>query len=240
LTTDAGDVCVEDLRIGDRLLTLEGTYEPIKWIAWRSYRNVCPDHGRAILPFVVKAGALGEGVPTRDLYVSNRHGFFLSGVLVPAECLVNGSSIAVVDDRSSVKYFNFELDRHAVMFAEGAAVETFRDDNSRQLAENAAEFHALYPDFDPSGVVPYAPTIESGAILEDIRASIAQRCAACEPIVSLRVPCLDSQAACDSKRPEQLPREARMAMLHREREDVVARAQRLLRRAAAQQPVTPL
>ena len=71
---------------------------------------------------------------------------FLDGVLVPADCLVNGSSIVQERGLDRVDYFHVELDTHDILFAEGAAPESFYDDDSRGMFHNVAEFAALYPD----------------------------------------------------------------------------------------------
>ena len=42
-------------------------------------------------------------------------------------------------------YFHIELDSHDVLLAEGAASESYLDDDSRGMFHNAAEVVALYP-----------------------------------------------------------------------------------------------
>jgi hypothetical protein len=50
---------------------------------------------------------------------------FLDDVLVPAQHLVNGVSILKVEGVEEIEYFHLEFDRHAVIYAEGAAAESF-------------------------------------------------------------------------------------------------------------------
>ncbi len=96
---------------------------------------------------------------------------FLDGLLIPARCLVNESTIvrARVDQ---VHYHHVELDIHDILLAEGAPSESFMDDDSRGVFHNAHEFDALYPDAArPDGFC--APRVEQGAELEAIRQRLA-------------------------------------------------------------------
>jgi glycosyltransferase involved in cell wall biosynthesis len=179
ISTVRGEVPVEDLAIGDEVLTLSGEARPIKWIGRRSYCR--PFMGRNVTPILIKAGALSKNVPLRDLYVSPDHALYLDEVLVAAEHLVNGVSIVRCRDVDSVQYFHIELERHDVIFAEGAAAETFADCDNRLMFHNAAEFAALYPADGAPGWAFCAPRIEAGPRLERIRQAIAARAGVPEP-----------------------------------------------------------
>ena len=61
------------------------------------------------------------------------HAMFLDGALVPADCLVNGSSIARDGACDRVAYVYVELDTHDVPLAEGAPSESFVDDDGRGM-----------------------------------------------------------------------------------------------------------
>ncbi len=149
ILADRGEVPVQDLVIGDRLVTISGAVRPIRWIGRRSYAGRFLVGRRHLLPILFRAGALGGGLPRRDLRVSPMHAMFLSGVLVPARDLIDDHRIVQDAQCRAVEYFHVELDTHDVIFAEGAASETFLDDDSRGLFHNASEFAALYPDAPP-------------------------------------------------------------------------------------------
>ncbi len=174
ILTDGGEVCVEDLAIGDRVVTVSGASQVIRWIGRRSFTGRLLRGQPALLPILFRAGSLGEGVPHRDLRVSPEHALFLDGVLVPARCLVNGATI--VQDRAfqSIDYIHVELDRHDVILAEGATCETFLDDDSRAMFHNASEFGRLYPDADWPAEF-YAPRVTDGYGLDAIRRRLARR-----------------------------------------------------------------
>ncbi len=91
--TGRGQTPVEKLKIGDKVMTKPGALRPIKWIGRRNYGGRFVIGRKDILPICIKAGALDENVPRRDLWISPHHAMYLEGVLVEAKDLVNGVSI---------------------------------------------------------------------------------------------------------------------------------------------------
>ena len=61
-------------------------------------------------------------------YLSRRHCLYLDGVLIPVGDLLNNSTITrcSAEDLEEIEYFHFKLERHSVIYAEGAACETLR------------------------------------------------------------------------------------------------------------------
>ncbi len=175
IRTEGGDVAVEHLAIGDRVLTVEGRAEPVRWIGRRSYAGRFLRGRPALHPVRVRAGALATGVPSRDLLVSPQHALLLAGVLVRAADLVNGTTIARETGLERVDYLHVELAAHDVIWANDAAAETFVDDNSRGLFSNAHEYAALYPDATPAAAAYCAPRVSQGCELARVRSALAVR-----------------------------------------------------------------
>lgn len=155
VATPAGDVPVETLERGDLVLTAEGRAAPIVWMGRQTVSRRFADPLR-VLPVRIGAGALGEGLPRRDLLVSPDHALFLDGVLVHAGALVNGSTIrqeTEVPERWT--YWHVELANHALVLAEGVPAESFVDNAERLAFDNWAEHQTLYPDGRPSLEMPF-------------------------------------------------------------------------------------
>ena len=176
VATECGEVAVEDLKIGDLVMTHGGWLRPVKWIGRRAYAGRFVAGNRDVLPIVIRAGALDEGVPARDLRVSPEHALFLDEVLVPARHLVNGLTITQADAVERLEYFHVDLGGHDVILAERAAAESFVDCDSRGMFQNAGEYASLYPDDRGPSWAFCAPRLEAAsAELVAIRARLALR-----------------------------------------------------------------
>ena len=128
-----------------------------------------------VLPICIKAGALDDRVPQRDLWLSPHHALYLDGVLIEAKDLVNGVSIVQAERVEKVEYFHIELDTHDVIIAEGALAESFIDDESRSMFSNAHEYRQLYGDL-ATGLAQFcAPRRNDGYRVEAVRQRIALR-----------------------------------------------------------------
>ena len=147
ILTDRGEVAVETLQIGDKVQTAEGSLEPIKWIGRQTATAEQLKNPLRGLPILIKEGAFGNNLPKRDLYVSPDHAMLVDGLLINAGALVNGVSIVKTEPTEAFTYYHVELDKHALIIAEGAAAESYLPQKEdRYLYDNGAEYEALYPN----------------------------------------------------------------------------------------------
>ncbi len=127
IRTPRGDVPIEALKEGDTVLTLDNGAQPILWIG----RTTVKGSGRHA-PIRFERGAIGNA---RPLVVSPQHKLLISGwqaqlycgaesVLVPARHLENGSSIRRAPVERA-EYLHLLLERHEIIFSEGAPSESF-------------------------------------------------------------------------------------------------------------------
>jgi hypothetical protein len=187
ILTAEGEVAVERLEAGDLVATLAGRGSPMKPVLWVGRRRVVlagHPNADAIAPVRIKAGALGQGAPHRDLLVSPDHCLFLDGALVPARLLVNGRNIVAERGLAEVTYYHVELESHDVLLAEGAAAESWLDCDNRAWFENApvAQF-AVAGTLAEAGsgwdaTRACAPLVHGGEKLAAIRDAIAAQAAA--------------------------------------------------------------
>lgn len=158
MLTPAGEVAVEQLRIGDLVVTESGDAQAIRWIGRITVnrRGEGPWHADA-MPVRVARDAFGKGSPHRDLYLSRSHMVHLDGVLIPIGDLINGETIAAVDVAGDqLVYYHIDLEAHDVLIAEGAPCESLLT-TAEKLAvfDNVDEYYALYGA--PADMAPYAP-----------------------------------------------------------------------------------
>ncbi|MCK4861858.1 MAG: Hint domain-containing protein [Rhodobacteraceae bacterium] len=167
ISTESGDIPVEQLHDGSFVHTLNNGVQQILWIGKRTMSTgTNPRH----IPIRISANALGNGVPKRNLLVSPQHRVLLtdwraellfgeSKVLVPAKHLVNDDTIRVASDLNEFEYFHILFDSHQTIFSEGLPTESFHpgDMAMKSLSdESRAEVLELFPELAES-TASYGP-----------------------------------------------------------------------------------
>jgi hypothetical protein len=138
----------------------------VRWIGRRTLRADGENGYRFADPLVyrpicIKAGALGDNLPARDLLVSMDHAILIDGLLVQAGALVDGVCV-IRESRlpETFTYYHIELADHALVLAEGVPAETFVDNVMRMGFDNWAEHEALYGDAPSIAEMTY-PRVQS-------------------------------------------------------------------------------
>jgi Hint domain len=177
IQTKSGERNVETLAVGDLLPTMSGGMRAVQWIGRYPLRKSDPAKPwvKEALPVRIARSALGPGVPHADLYVTGSHAVFVDGVLVPAEVLINGTSITRFEpnETDELEFFHVKLETHDVIYAEGAAVETLR--NVDESAVNFAEYFRLYgePRAEDALYVPLVPVGGRAELKSRLRSALS-------------------------------------------------------------------
>lgn len=179
ILTTRGAVPVETLRPGEDIaITASGRRAPIAWTGWRSLVPARQTKPLDVTPVRVAAGAVADGTPARDVYLSPDHALSIGGRLIPVRYLLNGRTIVQVPV-PGVTYWHVELDRHDLLLADGLPAESYLDTGNRAAFVNGGTVVMLPADF-ARGVWARegcAPLLTDGPDLVRIRRELAERAA---------------------------------------------------------------
>ncbi|MEM1074831.1 MAG: Hint domain-containing protein [Pseudomonadota bacterium] len=172
IATPQGAFPVEDLRVGDYVLTKDNGPQPIEWIGSRHMSGARLFAMPRLRPVRIRAGVLGLDRPDQDLLVSPEHRMLLSSpvarelfntpeVLVAAKDLIDGHRVVTDVQARSVTYVHLLLPDHNILWANGVPTESFHPANTALPSLDMADREALlarHPDlaFDPYTYGGYA------------------------------------------------------------------------------------
>lgn len=170
ILTPKGEVAIETLVAGDRVVTRDHGVQAIRWIGSTELAPVMLDLNKNLRPILIKKGALGTDLPSQDLRVSRQHRILVrdwraemmfgseGGVLVPAFTLCNDSSIIEERPKDIVTYIHMAFDNHEIVYADGVETESFHpaartisgmSDDAKQ------ELLALFPNLEENALHAY-------------------------------------------------------------------------------------
>lgn len=135
IRTDGGQKAVEDLTPADIVMSHDDRKLSPRLILKRTVGKREMADNPKLRPVRIMAGAMGNGLPKRDLLVSRQHRVFLKSkiarrmfgeeaVLIPAVKLTGLPGIFIDDTVPSVDYYHILFDRHEVILSEGAPTES--------------------------------------------------------------------------------------------------------------------
>jgi Ca2+-binding RTX toxin-like protein len=136
IACENGEKPVEALVPGDRVVTRDHGVQELRWIGQKPLTGGELADDPRLQPVLIRAGALGPGLPARDMRVSRQHRMLLTGsraellfgsdeVLVRAEHLIGLPGVVQAVERE-VTYVHILFDAHEVVLADGAWSESFQ------------------------------------------------------------------------------------------------------------------
>ncbi|MDG1530309.1 MAG: Hint domain-containing protein [Paracoccaceae bacterium] len=125
---------INSIEAGDLVETSSGL-SPVVWVGHRHITSEELFENPKLRPVRITAGAMGNGLPKRDLIVSRQHRMLVQSkiaermfgtkeVLISAIKLTALPGIFVDETIANVDYFHLLFDHHKVVFAEGAPSES--------------------------------------------------------------------------------------------------------------------
>lgn len=136
IATARGAVAVEDLKVGDKVLTRDNGLQPICWIGSKHVTGRDLAMNPHLRPVLIRRNALGPGLPARDMQLSPNHRVLVASdrtalyfeereVLCSAKHLVNNRDIHELQTTGTT-YIHFMFDRHEVVLSDGTWTESFQ------------------------------------------------------------------------------------------------------------------
>ncbi len=160
---------IDLLRPGDRVLTRDNGAQAIRWAGRRHLARADLLRQPELRPVLIRCGALGDGLPERDMIVSPNHRILATGaavelyfgeteILVAAKHLCGWPGICRIDP-PEITYLHILFERHEVLRSDGAWSESFQpgDLTLGGIGDaQRAEILALFPDLaGPAGRTAY-------------------------------------------------------------------------------------
>lgn len=183
ITTDHGDVPVENLKSGCKVLTKDNGFQELILTLSRVISKNALRNNEKLYPIRITAGALGSGLPKRDLVVSRQHRmavrsnivrrmFGSETALIAAIRLADLPGIYIDDAIEFVEYFHLVFKRHEVIFAEDTPTESFflNFENQKTLSKaQREELASIFPEVREAGYLGVsAYTIPSHVLQKDL------------------------------------------------------------------------
>jgi hypothetical protein len=152
IETASGPALVEKLTAGDLVMTLDNGLQPVLWMGRRISQFGHGPHRHQ--PVQIARDSLGPGLPFAELSISPQHRVLVAGnspfrgVLAKAKGLCGRPGIRQDQSLTAIEYFQILLPQHAVVFANGLAVESFYPGEFALLglsAQDRAQIDGLFP-----------------------------------------------------------------------------------------------
>ena len=195
MMTEFGELPVQDLRVGDRLLTHDHGFQPVLWIGTRRVSGAELRDQPGWRPVRVARNAFGPNVPSRPLRLSRQHRVLVvpdprdpgSEVLMPVKDCLALPGVSERTEGDGIRYFHILMPRHEIVFANGQPCETLWPG---ELVQGELTAQKGFPVLDMGRYTP-GRTLVKGQAARQLVAGIA---AAGQPMVPARFMRLDERA----------------------------------------------
>ncbi|MBE9635496.1 Ig-like domain-containing protein [Salipiger mangrovisoli] len=161
IATPQGERLVEDLKVGDRVITRDNGIQEIRWVGRKELTGFELARQPHLRPVLIQKGALGKNLPEHDLLVSPNHRVLVANdrtafyfdereVLAAAKHLTGLPGVDEVETMG-VAYIHFMFDQHEVVLSNGAWTESFQpgDYTLKGIGdEQREEIFALFPELE--------------------------------------------------------------------------------------------
>lgn len=162
------EVSVNDVAVGDLVITNDQRAEPVRWIGSSSVSAAQIIVNDKLRPVRIAANALGDGYPSKDLLVSRQHRILVRSavaerifnereVLIPAIKLVGIDGVEIAQAVEDVEYFHILFDQHEIICSNGAWSESLFTGQMalKSLSPKAREeIKTLFPEICAPGFTP--------------------------------------------------------------------------------------
>ena len=159
IATPRGERLVEDLRVGDKIITRDNGIQEIRWIGQKTLSGHELARSPNLRPILIQKGSLGNNLPEHDILVSPQHRILINNertslyfeeteVLAAAKHLTGLKGVDEVGTLG-VSYVHFMFDNHEVVLSNGAWTESFQPGQSvidGLGTEQRDEIFQLFPE----------------------------------------------------------------------------------------------
>ncbi|WP_277017648.1 Ig-like domain-containing protein [Lentibacter algarum] len=159
IATPRGERLVEDLKVGDKIITRDNGIQEIRWMGQKTLSGHELARSPNLRPILIQKGALGNNLPEHDILVSPQHRILINNertslyfeeteVLAAAKHLTELKGVDEVGTLG-VTYVHFMFDNHEVVLSNGAWTESFQPGQSvidGLGTEQRDEIFQLFPE----------------------------------------------------------------------------------------------
>ena len=191
IATPDGPRMIEDLQVGDPVLTHDNKIKHVKWLGYSEISDARRRGNDGLEPILIEKGAIEPNVPSRDLVVSPQHRVLLTGQvadalfdsecrLVAAKHLCDGQRIRPCGERfEKLEYWHLMLDDHDVVIANGCPVESFYfGPMSAGILDSGqvSELKEIFPDLAAGGhelAYPVLKAKDAGQVIAHLESEVS-------------------------------------------------------------------